>query len=98
MYRDLDLFFTALPGAAVDDDYLYPLGDLLPVNRSSMVRHGQLPPLRNAVAAPTCLSSTDLNTRADSPPVVPPITSSSSPVPVSDAWVNSEQDGKEKCV
>ena len=80
----------------MDDDYLHPLADLLPVPHSSMVRHGQLPPLRYAVAASIRLSATGLNASADDPSVVLLATSSSRHLTAQDVW--SEQEGKEQHV
>ena len=97
-YRDPAIVFTPLPGAIMDDEYQYPPPDLFilpgfPVRQSSMLRHGQLPPLRYAVGAPSPLSSTFLNAATNGHPVHAPEPLTSRPVSTLDTGESRLLDG-----
>ena len=94
IYRDLELVFTPLPGAVIDDDYLYPASDLFilpgfPVCHSSMIRHGQLPPLHYNTGVPSPLSYTVLNAATNGLPIEPFDSISSRPTTaLSTGWMD----------
>ena len=97
-YSDIALVFHPLPGALMDDDYLYPPSDLFnisgfPIRPSSMIHHGQLPPLNDPMTTPYPTSSTVLSAGAGGS-LLQPLTSLSSPI--EDAWQTAVQDGKEQ--
>ena len=96
-HRDIALVFHPLPGALMDDDYLYPPSDLFnisgfPIRPSSMICHGQLPPLNDPMTTPNPTSSTIFSAGAGGS-LLQPLTSISSPI--EDAWQTAVQDGKE---
>ena len=98
-YRDIALVFHPLPGALMDDDYLYPPSDLFnisgfPICPSSMIRHGQLPPLDDPIITPYPPTSSTVLSAGVGGSLLQPLATISSPI--QDAWKSVVQDGKEQ--